>query len=58
MTKYKPTFKDVSSEGGIAKLKHDGFTRPQIMGAIHNHTRGMGVQEKRKFVGDFMKQEK
>lgn len=54
---YKPSFHDVSSEGGIAKLKHDGFKRSEVMGAIHNHTRGMDKKEKREFVRNFMKQQ-
>ncbi|CAB4148768.1 hypothetical protein UFOVP855_51 [uncultured Caudovirales phage] len=58
MTKgYKPSFHDVSSENGIAKLKKDGFERHEVMGAIHNHTRGMDTKTKREFVRNFMKQQ-
>lgn len=56
--KYKPTFYDLSQEGGVAKLKRDGFKRHEVMQAIHNNTRGMPAHEKRAFVREFVKSEK
>lgn len=41
MTKYKISDSDISTPGGITKLERDGFSRTEIMDAVHKKTDDM-----------------
>jgi len=36
--KYKISINDIERVGGIKKLESDGFSKAQIMDAVHKHT--------------------
>lgn len=52
MSKYKITEHHITQQGGIEKLKRDGYSRSEIMQKMYKVTDGASKEERTKIVSE------
>lgn len=52
MSKYRITEHHITQQGGIEKLKRDGYTRSEIMQKMYKVTDGASKEERTKIVSE------
>jgi len=52
-TKYKIKLNDLERVGGVARADRDGFTRHEVMKAVHEEMRGASRDQKEQVVERF-----
>jgi len=57
MKKYRITEHHITQQGGIEKLKRDGYTRSEIMQTMYKVTSGASKDERSKLVSDLFRKD-
>lgn len=52
-TKYRIRLSDLERTGGVARADRDGFTKQEVMKAVHQEMRGASRNEKEQVVERF-----
>jgi hypothetical protein len=57
MKKYKITEHHITQPGSVEKMKHDGYTRSEIMQTMYKVTDGANKKERNSIVSELFRKE-